>query len=1135
MNLVMSLKDVLLFIRAWRFIMENLLLPRKKDEGFIDQKELEKQINYWRKKLEGDLPELSLPFDFPKNNNSEFLSQTYSFTIPSDSVDRIKNLVQLENVTPYTFFMTIIKVLIYRYSGEEDILVGTNVPGQGGINKRDLENILVLRTQIREDMTFLEALHEVENSIQESYRNQKIPFTMIMSEIANENKANNRPIFQVMMNMGNIKEDSYITTNSPIDLHFIVREIQNSIQCSIKFNKGLFSEETIVRMAAHFNNLIEGSILEQNTKLTIMPLLSELEKHKLLIEWNSSKPDYPRNSSIPQLFNEQVKLNPNSTALIFEGKNITYKELNFRANKIANYLMQLNIKRDQLVAIYLNRTPDLIATFLGVLKAGGAYVPIDLSYPRERIEYILEDSQASFFITTSNFIEDLPHVDVNIICLDLEKDNINVQSEECIAIATAESLAYVMYTSGSTGKPKGVEMIQRGIVRLVINNKSYAELGPQEVILNRASVAFDVSAFEIYGALLNGGKLVLMNSHKPSFEQIAKTIQQYSVTILRVGPELLNVLLEDYSDYLGSLRQVFCGGEVLPVWLARKFKVKLKWCNLINAYGPTENAVNTTSYSVQEISPNISSIPIGRPVANDSVYILDKYLQPVPIGVCGELYLSGDGIARGYLNRPELTRERFIKNPFSRDTVKVMYKSGDLGRFRPDGNIEFLGRTDDQVKIRGVRIELGEIENIVGQFPGVRQSITTTFIGKDGTKEVVSYVVMNKEKEFNQKELRSFVREKLPEYLVPTFFVELEEIPVTPVGKLDYKRLPSPTVSFERDQVISPRNPVEKKLVSIWESLLDYSPISIRDNFFDLGGNSLLAMRLFSLIEKNFSKRLPVSSIFQEETIENLASLIFSNNSSESKISPIVAIQPLGTKKPLFCVHGGGGEVLIYRDLTVELGNNQPVYGLRYVNRESKSMSVEDLAKQYIKEVRRLQPEGPYHLLGFCYGGAIAYEMAYQLISSGQKVNFLTIINFEKPGYEPSKSFKNLALNKLRRLYNMPLNESFSLVNRKIFGLLGFSKESHASQTLKDNSYLTNEAIHKSEDIKKAINEYKPKPYPGKMVLIRGINYDRYEDKLGWENTNDGYIQVNRVFAPHHLMLKKPHVGMIVKQIEKYL
>ncbi|WP_051633823.1 non-ribosomal peptide synthetase [Bacillus sp. UNC41MFS5] len=1124
--------------------MDNTLLKSEEVDSSFPEEIFNRDLNYWKRQLDGDFPELNLPNDNPRIKKSIFEYETYNYTFPKFIFEDIKSLSKQENATPFMVMMAMIKVLLHRYSGEEDIIVGTNISSGNlmakGTSTNLFLNTLVLRTQIQEHMSFLDALQKVKEVILEAYKHQSVPYSKIVSEITHKKNENRNPFYQVKINLNHIhmsnNEIEELEINKAIDiekntdfvdLNFNFTEVQGDLKCSIIYNKNLFREETIIRIKKHFNILIEGVISEPKTQISILPLINDAEKHQLLVEWNKGKVNYPE-LNIPQLFEEQVKLNPNSIALIFENIEITYRELDIRASKIANYLRNKGINQEQLVAVCLNRSPDMIASFLGVLKAGGAYVPIDPTYPQDRIAYMLEDSGVSIVITTEDMAKLLPRIDATIVCLDKEEEALLAQLEKCVNSSSPKSLAYVMYTSGSTGKPKGVAIEHRGIVRL-IKNIDYARIGPKETFINLTPVAFDVSVFEIYGSLLNGGKLVLMNSHKPPFDEIARTIRQNRVTSLCVTPDRLNLLIEDYSNELGSLRQILAAGEALPVWLAQKCVSKLKECILINAYGPTENSVYTTSYHVKEVLPTFSSIPIGRPISDDSVYILDKYMQPVPIGVIGELYLSGVGIAREYFKKPELTSERFPLNPFSDDPDQKLYKTGDLARYLPDGMIEFLGRADDQVKIRGVRIELGEVEKIVSSFPGIRQAVAGTIKAKDGTKELVAYVVMNKDVNFNQQEHRSFAREKLPEFMIPTFFVELEEVPVTPVGKIDRKKLPIPTMGPKRDQITLPRKPIEKKLVQLWETLLDISPIGIRDNFFDLGGNSLLAMRLFSDIEKTFNKRLPVSIIFEEETIENLARLLSSKNQHKQPSSSVVAIQAHGSKAPVFCIHGGGGEVLLYRDLAVELGNDQPVYGLRYSNSEnSNNISVESLAEKYVNDIKEIQPTGPYSLLGFCFGAAIAYEMAQKLIEDGEEVALLTLLNFGNPKTVPLEMPLNKKIiNKIKILSKMPVKQRALFVKDTIQKV--FSNSTPVSNTT-ENGVEVNKST-----ITKAIRVYHPKPYPGKILLVYGENYHVYGGNLGWETVEHGRIHVYKVDSKHNSFLKRPNVEMVVKFFKEHL
>ena len=1101
--------------------MENMLLTRQKNNNSISEVHFTSDLEIWKSKLDGEIPVLNLPIDFPRSYTSVFNPGSYTFTIPTSIYQGIKMLSQNENVAPFEVIMTIFMILMYRYGNEEDIIVGANVKA---------ENTLVLRTQLNEEWSFLETLLLVKEVFQEAINHKNIPFDELVSKIPHHNNNNRSPFFQVMVNMKYMEEitngekNGIESTNQIVDLNLNVTEVDDELKCSLVYDKDLFEDETIIRMSGHFHCLLKGAIDNPSTNISLLPILSSSERHKILYQWNSTQVEYPHDSTINELFEEQVRLNPDSVAIIFEDEKVTYRELNVKANKIANYLIELNIEAEQLVAICLDRSPNMIASFLGVLKTGGAYVPIDLSYPKERIAYMLEDSNASFVITTEAILTQLPTINSRKICLDKEIKAIEGQSDECTHRSNADSLAYVMYTSGSTGKPKGVEIIHRGIVRLVKNNSSYANLGPEEIILNRASVAFDVSVFEIYGSLLNGGKLVIMKSHKPSFEEFALTIHKNQVTILRVPPDLLNMFLEDYSDYLGSLRQVFCGGEVLPVWLARKFLSKLKNCKLINSYGPTENTVNTTCCSVKEIAPNATSIPIGRPISNDCVYILDKHFQPVPIGVVGELYISGEGIARGYLNKYELTNERFPYNPFSEKPGRKLYKSGDLVRYLSDGNIEFIGRTDDQVKIRGVRIELGEVEATIGMLPDVRQVVVNVIKGKSGSNELVAYVVPIKGVRFEPNKLRNQARTKLPDHMIPTFFVELQEIPVTPVGKIDRKRLPDPTLTTTKKEISSPRNEVEIKMVKLWESLLNTQPIGIRDNFFELGGNSLLAMRMFSDIEKTFNKRLPVSIIFQEETIENLARIITSKDQLADLSSSLVPIQPHGSQPPIFCIHGGGGgEVLMYGELAGAFGNEQPVFGLRYTDSGDPSqVTVSYMAEKYIKEIKSVQPVGPYSLLGFCYGGAIAYEMATKLLNGGEEVSLLTILNFSNPAQQSVEIYKKRIFDNLKLLFKQPLKQQLSFFVQK-------SK----------NAFKLYKSMSDTSEVRyiiwKAISEYKPNPYPGKIILIRANKSNDSENYLGWETTADGSITLYNVPAEHATLIKKPNSEIVVNYLKKHM
>ncbi|MDF2681852.1 MAG: non-ribosomal peptide synthetase [Brevibacillus sp.] len=1109
---------------------------REWQEKRVSGPKAEADLAYWKQKIGYEPPEQYLPADFPRPQSSVFTTNTYHLTLQQNFLSFSKQ----EQISPFLVILTVLKMLLRRYSGEDEIRVGTLVSGHSDPAMERwigaFANPVVLQTFWHDDMTFREALLIVQKSLTEAYEHQQIPFSKVISELGLNRTGNSQPLFRIMLHMPPhhaIKEAAGLEIeeldagyrHEDVDLVIKVTESAKGWQCSLTYATDIFTEETIIRLGGHYATLLDGALAAPSRKISELPILTAPERHRLLGDWNQERATYPRNSSIAELFEEQVKLHPNHVALLFEDKELSYRQLNNRANEIANRLRELNIASDQLVAVCLDRSFDMIASYLGVLKAGGAYVPIDLTYPKERIAYMLEDSAVPYVITTESIAEELPNIPAQWLYLQQDVQYAQVQSPEPACACSADSLAYVMYTSGSTGKPKGVMVDHRGIVRLV-KDIEYASVGPNETYMNLGSVAFDVSAFEIYGALLNGGRLVILPTNKPTFEEIARTIQRYGVTSLNVTPDRLNVLLEDHSEAMVGLRQVMPGGEALPVWLAHKCLTKLPNSRLINLYGPTENAVNTTSYHVHEIPPHATMIPIGRPIANDRLYILDSHLQPVPIGVIGDLYMAGDGVARGYLNRPELTEERFPLDPFSEVPGQRMYKSGDLARYRADGNVEFIGRADDQVKIRGCRIELGEIETVVGLLPGVRQAVAGVTKGKDGTTGLVAYVVMNAGSSFDQQKLRSYVRDQLPEYMIPTFFVELQEVPVTPVGKIDRRRLPVPTVSSNEEHFISPRNQVEEKLVQIWETLLEVKPIGVTDNFFLLGGNSLLAMRMFSYIEKTFQKRLSVSSVFQEDTIEKLARLLSSNEEHAELSKSLVPIQPLGTKAPLFCIHGGGGEVLIYGDFAQKMGKGQPLYGLRYAGSgDQTQVTVEAIASKYIQEMREVQPYGPYNLIGFCLGGAIAYEMAQQLRREGQEIALMAILNYASPGLPPLK-METKIINSFKLLFQLPphLRNPFVLQKLRFVG-----------KVLRKTVDATPSEDDSLQELIQAMRMYRPKPYPGKLLLIRAMTNVNKAEKLGWEVTEAGQIDEHCMAADHGTLLKEPNVDVLVGLVRNYL
>ncbi|MEH2260073.1 non-ribosomal peptide synthetase [Nostoc sp.] len=626
-------------------------------------------------------------------------------------------------------------------------------------------------------------------------------------------------------------------------------------------------------------SLSENKLERDNLTL---PILKESEKH-LIIEWNYTQTNYPQQACIHQLFEAQVEKTPNAVALIFNNQHLTYRDLNSRANQLAEHLQSLGVGTETIVGICIERSLEMVIALLAILKAGGAYVPLDPGYPQERLAFMLSDTQVSVLLTQKELVAKLPTHTAFVICLDADWNTITQNKKDNLsANVTADNLAYVMYTSGSTGTPKGVSVIHRGVVRLV-KETNYAHLTPEEVILQLAPISFDASTFEIWGCLLNGGRLVIYPPNTPSLEELGQIIQQYQVTTLWLTAGLFHLIVDEKIDVLKSLRQLLAGGDVLSVPHVQKFIQTVKNCQLINGYGPTENTTFTCCHPITAPLQLDVSIPIGRPIANTQVYILDNNLQSVSIGETGELYIGGDGLARGYLNRPDLTAEKFIYHSFDSSLATRLYKTGDLARYLPDGNIEFLGRIDNQVKIRGFRIELGEIEREIAQHPDVREIVVLACQDEAGEKQLTAYIVPHYNSGYTHNKLRGFLQQRLPNYMVPSAFVMLESLPLTANGKVDRHKLPAP--SRERPQLeqayIAPQTDLERLLAGILSELLKIDRVGIDDNFFDLGATSISILQVAARVKQELGIELPAVKLFQYSTIGSLAKYLDSNQNSQ--------------------------------------------------------------------------------------------------------------------------------------------------------------------------------------------------------------------------------------------------------------
>jgi amino acid adenylation domain-containing protein len=861
---------------------------------------LETQLNYWKQQLAGAPPLLELPTDRPRPSVQTYRGNTYEFQLNADLSQKLKSLSQKLGATLFMTLLTAFNILLSRYSGQSDIIVGSPIANR---NHSEIEsligffvNTLVLRTNLEGNPSFVELLSRVRQVALDAYAHQDLPIERLVEELQPERSLSYSPLFQVMFALQNASIEELgmpglsITSlqlenvTSKFDLSLSMEETAQQLRGAWEYNIDLFDVATITRMTGHFQTLLEGIVGNPEQEIFELPLLTSTERYQLLEEWNNTQTEYSQHKCIHQLFQDQVELTPDAVAIVFEDQQLTYRELNCQANKVAHYLRTLGVGPDVLVGICLERSPLMVVALLGVLKAGGAYMPVDPTYPKERLTYMVENSQVSVLLTENKLVAELPKSRDCVVCLDTNWENIARESEEnLLGGSEPENLGYVIYTSGSTGKPKGVMIAHNSLVNAYQGWKQIYQL-PTLVTshLQMASFSFDVFSGDVIRALCSGGKLVLC-PHKWLLEpeKLYQLILHEEIDCAEFVPVVLRTLvqyLEKTQQNLNFMKLLIVGSDSLYMKEYEEFQ---RFCGpqtrLINSYGASEATIDSTFFERTKVNLTHNGfVPIGRPFPNTRIYILDNHLQPVPIGVAGELYIGGSGLARGYLNARELTQEKFIPNPLFQQAGTRLYKTGDKARYLVDGNIEYFGRSDNQVKIRGFRIELGEIEASLIKHPQVHSAAVIAREDIPGNKSLVAYVVAHQDSKVIIGELRSFLSSQMPTYMLPNAFVILETLPLTPNGKVDRRALPAPDVSHRNLETgfVAPRTSTEEILAAIWSEVLGLQHISIHDNFFELGGHSLLATQVISRLRKAFCIDLPLRSLFESPTIAESAELV---------------------------------------------------------------------------------------------------------------------------------------------------------------------------------------------------------------------------------------------------------------------
>jgi len=1131
--------------------------------GASHEEQLARHLAYWKRHLDGAPLELELPGDRPRPATRTDGGARVNFDLPGELVRSLAGLSKKPGVTLFMTLLAAFDVLLHRYTGLEDLLVGTPIANRTKPELEDLigffANTLVLRADLSGNPTFLELLQRTCKTALDAYAHQDMPFDRLVEELRPARDLSRTPLIQVAFALQNapvralqlpgveVERIEVQPGTAKFDLLLNMTETPVGLSAWFEYSTDLFERETVARMAQHFRILLEAITADPGRRLSELPLLTDAERRRMLVDWNATATDFPKDRCVHQLFEEQVLRRPPEAVAVVDGdRQWTYAELNARANRMARRLSAAGVKPGARVCVLAERSAEMIAAFLAILKCGAAYVPLDPSFPRERLEFMIEDAGASVVVASERQLSTvgsrLPAVKV----VPLEGLDAAATVEEPPASDTGpDDLAYVIYTSGSTGEPKGVAVPHRAIVRLTMNT-DYVRLDASSVVAQASTSSFDAATFEIWGPLLNGGRLVIVPKEvllaPVDFDALAA---RHGINVLFLTTALFNEYAREMPSFFRRLRVVLFGGEAADPHSAAEVLRRSPPERLLHVYGPTEATTFATWHLVERVPEGARTIPIGRPIANTTVYVLERNMNPAPIGVTGEIYIGGPGVARGYLNRPELSAERFVPDPFSSEPAARLYKTGDLARYLSTGEIEFVGRMDGQVKIRGFRIELGEIEAALCRHPAVKEAVVAVREDAPEGKVLAAYVIAKEPMTPSAAELRGFLAKTLPDYMIPATFTPIGSIPLTPNGKVDRRALPAPEHHAASDAVrAAPKNEVECKLVEIWKTLFNVPTVGVQDNFFDLGGHSLLAVRLVARIEEVFGRKLPLTVLFQAPTIEKLANALQGQAPAERPAS-VVAFQPSGSNRALFCV--APTEAFAYAQFARRLGPDQPFYVFHpgeLTEAEISSVSVEAMAARYLGELRTIQPEGPYLLGGLCAGGMIAYEMAQQLQAQGQRVALLALLDTPFPG-------SNLPVRRPRYLALRMAHHIAVFCTLKTRERIEYVKERWATLTRRrsgrpgprngirpTNGSPENPLGSIRQAYRFILPEYVPKPYDGYTVLFLaaesrvGLFFD---SRKKWRRLATGRLELHVVPGRHHLMLTEPHAAVLAERLRDCL